>query len=625
MSKIRFLNLPEEWKQGTAELLPELGLTTAADGTPVTVKRGKGLALTSEGDSLVITAERATDFFRALSHLKSKLDGGADITERCRATTLCLMEDMSRNAVMHMDGVKQMLRDLALMGYDSLMLYTEDTYELPDYPYFGYMRGKYSLAELREIDDYAYALGIEVIPCIQTLAHMKQALNWNVFTPINDMDDILLVGNPETDKLIETMIATMSKTFRSRRINIGMDEAHNLGRGKYLDQNGYRPAHEIILEHLTRVVELCKKYELAPMMWSDMFFRMAFDHKYYVREGEIPAEVAAKIPRDVTLIYWDYYAKDSEFFGHMVDCHTKLQGVPVAFAGGAWRWGTFAPRNRFSLYYSEMQCEECFKRGINDIIVTAWGDNGSETSHFAHYPTLLYFAEAAYSTTKPTKEQLEARARACFDIGFEEFLTVDAPNELPGTESFVKNPINPCKYLLYNDPIEGLFNLHMNPDTVADAYRANEARLRALAGHKRFGYIFENLANLCAILVQKADFSVRLRRAYKAGDKEALKALAAEIPVIVEKLDVFHASHRRQWYTESKPFGFEVQEQRLGGLRMRLVTTVDRINEYLTGAVSSLPELDEEVLPFQPRTVEESPYVAFIRCWGRVVTPCIYL
>ena len=43
----------------------------------------------------------------------------------------------------------------ASLGYNTLLLYTEDTYEVPDEPYFGYMRGRYSQAELRELDAYA--------------------------------------------------------------------------------------------------------------------------------------------------------------------------------------------------------------------------------------------------------------------------------------------------------------------------------------------------------------------------------------------------------------------------------------------------------------------------------------
>ena len=42
--------------------------------------------------------------------------------------------------------------DGALMGLNLVMLYTEDTYEVEGWPYFGYMRGRYSREELEAID-----------------------------------------------------------------------------------------------------------------------------------------------------------------------------------------------------------------------------------------------------------------------------------------------------------------------------------------------------------------------------------------------------------------------------------------------------------------------------------------
>ena len=84
---------------------------------------------------------------------------------------LCVMIDMSRNAVMNVKALKEYLVILKKMGYNSVMLYTEDTYEVEGEPFFGYMRGRYSVAEMQELDEYANSLGIELIPCIQTLAH----------------------------------------------------------------------------------------------------------------------------------------------------------------------------------------------------------------------------------------------------------------------------------------------------------------------------------------------------------------------------------------------------------------------------------------------------------------------
>ena len=58
--------------------------------------------------------------------------------------------------------------------------------------------------------------------------------------PMRDTIDNLMVGHPETEALVEAMIAHFSKTFHSRRIHLGMDEAVSLGTGRYLRSNGYR-------------------------------------------------------------------------------------------------------------------------------------------------------------------------------------------------------------------------------------------------------------------------------------------------------------------------------------------------------------------------------------------------
>ena len=55
---------------------------------------------------------------------------------------LGVMIDMSRNAVMSVDSLKKFLPILKKMGYNSVMLYTEDTYEVEGEPFFGYFRRK---------------------------------------------------------------------------------------------------------------------------------------------------------------------------------------------------------------------------------------------------------------------------------------------------------------------------------------------------------------------------------------------------------------------------------------------------------------------------------------------------
>jgi len=92
------------------------------------------------------------------------------------------------------------------------MLYTEDTYEVPGEPLFGYFRGRYSAAELGEIDRYAARFGMEVIPCIQTLGHLGQLLRWPAYAGLRDTAEVLLAENDATYKLVEKMLAAAKRT-----------------------------------------------------------------------------------------------------------------------------------------------------------------------------------------------------------------------------------------------------------------------------------------------------------------------------------------------------------------------------------------------------------------------------
>ena len=125
------------------------------------------------------------------------------------------MLDCSRNAVMKVEEVKRFASTLKTFGYNTLLLYTEDTYEVDGEPYFGYLRGKYTKAEMKEIVSYCDGIGMEVIPCIQTLAHLNQIFLWADYANINDTADILLANEPRTYELIENMFKTLRECYSS--------------------------------------------------------------------------------------------------------------------------------------------------------------------------------------------------------------------------------------------------------------------------------------------------------------------------------------------------------------------------------------------------------------------------
>ena len=227
-----------------------------------------------------------------------------------------VMVDCSRNAVMTVEQLKKFITVISKMGYNQVHLYMEDTYEVNDEAYFGYLRGKYSKEELKELDDFAYGIGVELVPNIQTLAHMAAFLRWR--TDLKDIDDIMLVGNEKVYDLIDRMFASLRECFRTPLLHIGMDEAHNLGRGRYLDINGLQNRFDILLSHLNRVCDIADKYGFEPMMWSDMFYRIANGGDYYATKSKFDTTIKEKIPEKLTLVYWDYYNLDKKTYDSMI-------------------------------------------------------------------------------------------------------------------------------------------------------------------------------------------------------------------------------------------------------------------------------------------------------------------
>src|SRR5699024_4505242 len=109
-----------------------------------------------------------------------------------------------------------------------------DTYEVADLPYFGYLRGAYSAGEIKEIVAFAALFGMEVVPAIQTLAHLTQFLKWFPNQELQDDGNTLLIGEEKVYEAIEKMLASCQQLYQTKRIHLGMDEAYQAGLGRYL-------------------------------------------------------------------------------------------------------------------------------------------------------------------------------------------------------------------------------------------------------------------------------------------------------------------------------------------------------------------------------------------------------
>ena len=118
------------------------------------------LSVSFDGKAAEITSKDIPGVLRGIALLSNKLRQNERfaLTEKRAFEKMSVLIDLSRNAVLKNDTMEDILDRIAVMGYNSALLYMEDTYSLDDYPYFGYMRGAYSKDDLKGFDQYARSL-----------------------------------------------------------------------------------------------------------------------------------------------------------------------------------------------------------------------------------------------------------------------------------------------------------------------------------------------------------------------------------------------------------------------------------------------------------------------------------
>ena len=532
---------------------------------------------------------------------------------------LGIMLDCSRNSVMTVDAVKRFMLNMEKMGYNVLQLYTEDTYEIPEEPLFGHFRGRYSQAEIRELDAFAKEHGIELQACIQTLAHLNQLFYWDKFSAIHDTSDILLAEDENTYALIENMFKSVADSYTSKSVNIGMDEAMLLGAGSYFHKNGYKRRFDILMDHLVKVSEMARKYDFKLYMWSDMFFRLVNEGLYYPENGEkckvVPKEIRDKLPDNVTLVYWDYYHEDQKMYDDMFDRHLDF-GREVAFAGGAWKWIGFGTGNDRTFTRIDKAIKSCIKKGVNEITVTMWGDNGNESPVNAMLPALLYASECTKGNFG--KKNLKNKFKELFNENLDDFMLFDMRRPDASKRCWAWS----CgtKELMYSDTFLGKYDSTIVGDEFEFFVELEKKFRRAKNRSNNYSYMFASYEKLCKAMKVKYDLGFRTRNAYKSGDKEQLKLVIKDYITAIKNVEEFITYFRKMWFTDSKPHGFDVQDIRLGGVIQRLKANKQRLIEYVNGEVDSIPELEEELVGIYNVPEDEQKKIPTCNSYMKIAT-----
>ena len=575
------------FQQGVALLNEYLTVKPKDKFSTITAMQGNENKAVGKNGGLELTYVTLNEAYLLLGKALAEKTRDFTFSVSKRIKDVGVMLDCARNAVIKPEQAKKMIAICAILGFNFFELYVEDCLEVDGEPYFGYMRGRFTQAEIKDLDAYAKIFGVELTLAIQTLAHLERLFfHWREYYAIMDKRDVLLVDDPRTYELLENVIKTCRKCLSTDRINIGMDEAFDLGLGKFLTQHGYEEHTSIIRRHLQKVLAICKKYNFKPAMWADMFYKDMQEGKY---DG---------IPKDVELIYWDYGVKPAEKMTTRFE-QMKGSGAPCSFAGCALKYVGFAPHNRFSRLAIDSELDVLEQNEIKTYRLTAWGDDGGEAAQFSIVPTFCYFS---CKNTSGDRESAQDICKVISGYTYDEMCLLDEVNHLL-EEKRDSELLNPCKYLFYADPFIGVEEVAAYPCYPA-AYESISKQLKPMCNRKsEYNYLFKTMYSLSRFLEYKSYMVEELYYAYEKKDKQALAVALERVKTSVSRLNSFLKAYEKQWRTECKELGFEVQQIRMNGLKARLQYVAKRLEEYLNGKADRIEELEEKKY-FYPMTQE---------------------
>lgn len=595
MIKLKFIDLPEEFENAISRLCNILDYEIADDGIRISVKKADYISASLANGKGEICYIKKNHFFRALGLFieKARIQNEFHVTEEPRFETVGVML-YSTGVALNVENIKKHLDYLAVMGYNLAMLYTEHNFEIETEPYFGYMDGRYTFDELKECDDYAFDYGIEMMPCIQTFGHLARFLKWPEVSYAKDTDAVILAGSEKTYELLDDIIKSASAPYRSNRIHLGMDEAWDMGRGAYMNKNGYVTPFEIFIKHLNRVIDITNKYNLVPMIWSDMFFRIGEpNHLYYEKETVIPKEIKKQIPKEVELVYW-HYGEKAGCDEYMIEKHLDLNRN-IIFSGGLWSWTGHLPENNYAFEMTKAALDACKKYGIKEMMTTVWGVE----QEYSVLLGLSFTAEMAY-TDKTDKEYLKSRFEVCTKGDYEAFWAMSAyHNDFENGKVYEDyNDRFAGMPLFYQDIMQGKADTIAYELKLSDHYKKYADIMSNY--HGEWDELYRWVENLFKYLYIKSYIAENIKPSYDSDNREMLFKIANELlPELKEITIKIHNHQLNNWHKFFKGHNQRTLDSKYGNIIFRCDSCSKIINKYLNGEIKRIDELAEERLPYK--------------------------
>lgn len=525
-----------------------------------------GLQLASDTARLVAATEAGGRC--ALQTLKLLLRAGyardAVVADWCDLNERIFMDDISRGAVPTMAQLKRQIRYLAELKYNGAMFYNEHVIRVESHPDFAPCDGRLTLDEVRELDRYAAAYGIELIGSFQSFGHFENILSHARYRHLGDTETMISTTNHEARAFLAEVLGELCEAFSSPRFNLNCDETWDIGNGRSRQRVERIGRERFYAEHIRFLRDILRRHGKQPMIWGDMVLKYP--------------QLLDLLPRDVVLLTWNYDARDD--YSAWLE---PLRGREFFVCPGVHSSGRMVPDMR-AAEGNRRFVAQGYAAGARGALLTSWDEGALHCCHHLCYGIAL-MAETMWDTRR-TRVDDDFRTRY-------ETLRFGAPNgfttlcdammqlgDLP-----LLSGMNDRIYYQRFTPQPGRpLTVDLRPLRTADSIARNcSSALRGCRAARAREEIdaWQYAADGYRLIARSRLGMARIAALYADGSREALTQAVACCDTLRQMICSLEAGFSRLWLHENR---FHSYDRGIGAYREKR-DEVERIRAVLTDAL----------------------------------------
>lgn len=283
-----------------------------------------------------------------------------------------VMLDVSRDRVPNEPYLLGFVDRCTLLKANHLELYTEHTFAYERHGAVWHDASPLTAIQIQRLDQYCGEREVALGANQNTLGHFERWLTHAPYAELAEthepfeFDGIRLPGpfslcptDPRSLELVRELLDELLPNFSSGRLNLGGDEALDIGQGRSAARVAEVGAFEVFRSHLEAVAEHAREHGFRPAFWADL----ALGHPDQLH----------RLPEDLLPLVWGYEAQSP--LRSQCEALAAVGRAPWVCPGtSAWR--SFTGRTAERRENLERALESIACGAARGMLIAEWGDLG---------------------------------------------------------------------------------------------------------------------------------------------------------------------------------------------------------------------------------------------------------